>query len=51
MEVIWSDFEVHDLDAKLIVFEKPMRPAMKQDLSQPLDLPSSEKNGFWEREL
>ena len=51
LEILWSNFEESDVDAKLEAFERLKLAAKKEDLPQLLDALKSDRNDFWVREL
>lgn len=51
LEILWSDFEEHDIDEKLSAFERLKVAASKEDLPQFINALKSDRNDFWVREL
>ena len=51
MKVLWSDFDVYDVDQKLASFERLKSAAKEEDLPRLIELLKSEKSDFWVREL
>jgi hypothetical protein len=51
LQILWSDFDENDVDAKMEAFERLKRASKKKDLTQLVVALKSEKNDFWTREL
>jgi len=51
MKILWSDFDIYDVDQKLASFERLKSAVKEEDLPQLIELLKSEKSDFWVREL
>ncbi|MES9902385.1 MAG: hypothetical protein ABW168_06835 [Sedimenticola sp.] len=51
LEILWSSFEAHDVDEKLLAFHRLKAASTKNDLPQLIEALKSKRNDFWVREL
>jgi hypothetical protein len=51
LEILWSQFDEHDVDEKLEAFKRLKAVATSNDLPQLINAIGSERNDFWTREL
>lgn len=51
LEILWSDFAEHDIDAKLAAFDRLQQVASRADLPDLVQAIQSPRSDFWIREL